>query len=145
MNTIARLPKDAPYYFVRISTLDSCATKDCYFESDDERYNTANYFLSSDACRRCAASLRELYGETLRTINNAKLANKNNTIKAVQTAALSFKFEKAKEQEKDDLVEDARKVVEILKDYTDTVMALRKQQADTYDEIQEFITKYPKQ
>lgn len=52
-----RQDKGAWYFFIQPSTLLPAATRDWYFDSDDQRYADENYFLTREAVRECAEAL----------------------------------------------------------------------------------------
>lgn len=52
-----RQDKGAWYFFIRPSTLLPAATRDWYFDSDNQRYADENYFLTREAVRECAEAL----------------------------------------------------------------------------------------
>lgn len=148
MKAITRQPEGAPYYFIRLSTLKNCNTLDHHFDSDDEKYETGNYFLSGDQCRHCSAYLSEEYGEELQALASQKLAAKNTAIKAVQTIAKEHLFGEvkptAKKAELKKVLEGAAKVVDVLKEYTENLADLSKRSQEIRAEIVTIIEKYPK-
>ena len=52
-----RLNKGDWYFFIQPSTLLPVATRDWYFDSDDQRYFDENYFITREAVNACAQAL----------------------------------------------------------------------------------------
>ena len=92
MNTIARQPQGGTYHFIRFSNLKNCQTTDCRFDSDNEKFENGNYFLSPDTCKACSIALREQFAEPLEAIENKRDQNRQHFIHAVENACLG-KFE----------------------------------------------------
>lgn len=88
---IERLPKDAQYYFIQPSTLKPVLTRDLYFNSDDERYKSENYFLTRDAVNECAESL-EPYAEELERIANERKRATRNFVKGIHAIPAKHKL-----------------------------------------------------
>lgn len=88
---IERLPKDAQYYFIQPSTLKPVLTRDLYFDSDDERYKSDNYFLTRDAVNECAESLAP-YADKLERIANERKRATRNFVKGVHALPVKHKL-----------------------------------------------------
>lgn len=88
---IERLPKDAQYYFIQPSTLKPVLTRDLYFDSDDERFKSENYFLTRDAVNECAESL-EPYADELERIASERKRATLNFVKGVHATPAKHKL-----------------------------------------------------
>lgn len=88
---IDRLPKDAKYYFIQPSTLKPVQTRDLYFDSDDERYKSENYFLTRDAVNDCAEALAP-YADELEHIANERKRATRNFVKGVHALPAKHKL-----------------------------------------------------
>lgn len=80
---IRRSPKGEEYVFIRLSNFKVCVTRDEYFDSDDEHYESGNYFHSSETAKKCVGTLRELYGERLESLTYNKTLNEHSFIKSI--------------------------------------------------------------
>lgn len=52
-----RIERGEWYFYIQPSTLLPRATRDWYFDSDDQRYYDENYFLTREAVNACAQAL----------------------------------------------------------------------------------------
>lgn len=67
-----RLDRAEWYFFIQPSTLLPCATRDWYFDSDDQRYFDENYFLTREAVNACAEALAPVRDELAQLRERAK-------------------------------------------------------------------------
>lgn len=92
MKQVTRQAANEPYHFIRLSILKACTTNDLYFDSDNKKYATGNYFLSIEQTKRCASELQEDYGEELQTIEHKRAQYRDRLLKAVRKIAADCKF-----------------------------------------------------
>lgn len=80
-----RKKKGEQYYFISRRTLRPVLTRDEYFESDDERYKSENYFITKQAAYACSGEIQENFGEKLERIQYNKEQNDRSFIKAIKS------------------------------------------------------------
>ncbi len=78
-----RLEKGADYLFISINNMKIVPTHDCYFPTDNERFENGNYFTDAAAARACLSIIKEEYGETIVAIEDGRERSRNRFIKAV--------------------------------------------------------------
>lgn len=75
-----RLPQGSDYLFISLRTLKIVPTHDCYFPTDDQRFEEGNYFTDGNVARACLSTIREEHGGELEGIEDAKERNKGKLI-----------------------------------------------------------------
>lgn len=78
-----RLEKGADYLFISINNLKVVPTHDCYFPTDNERFENGNYFTDAAAAKACLSIIKEEHGETIVAIDDGRERSRNRFIKAV--------------------------------------------------------------
>lgn len=78
-----RLPKGSEYYFISLRYWKIVTTQDCYFDSDNQRFEEGNYFTDVNVTRECFATIREEHGGELEEIENLKERNKRKLISTI--------------------------------------------------------------
>ena len=78
-----RLPQGSNYHFISLRYFKIVATQDCYFDSDNQRFEEGNYFTDVNVARACFATIREEHGGELEEIENLKERNKRKLISTV--------------------------------------------------------------
>lgn len=89
-----RLPKGGNYYFISRRSLKLVMTRDEYFESDGERYNEENYFLTKGAAADCANEIAEAFGDKLERIAYNKEQNDKRFIRKIKSIPDRFNLVK---------------------------------------------------
>ena len=78
-----RLEKGADYLFISINNLKVVPTHDCYFPTDNERFENGNYFTDAAAAKACLSIIKEEHGETIVAIEDGRERCRNRFIKAI--------------------------------------------------------------
>ena len=133
-----RLPKGADYYFIRVKTMKVVQTADCYFESDDLRWDGGNYFLDGRNAKKCLEVIQEKYADQL-----ADLAEREEDAQYLGVRALAniARRATAKQRKEDDatLVSD---LVIAYGEYRERVRAVEADRKAVMDAINKIIVKY---
>lgn len=104
-----RKNKGEQYFFISRRTMRPVLTRDEYFESDDQRYDDENYFLTKNAAYSCADDIREQYGEKLEKIAYNKEMNDRSFIKAVKALPERYNLKKAQKPKPDETPNEEKK------------------------------------
>lgn len=104
---LKRLERGSLMYFINMRDYKVCNTADWYFQSDDERWASRNYFPDAKPAKECAALIMEEYGEQMETLESAKVTNKQQFIK--KACDLANKVKGTMEEEIKDADEDKPK------------------------------------
>lgn len=88
-----RLQRNEQYYFIGNRTYDYkvCQTTDCYFPTDQERWDAGNYFYEAAAAKACAAEIKEQHWDNIRALEREKDENKRVYIGEVTAIAVKAK------------------------------------------------------
>lgn len=78
-----RLPQGSKYHFISLRYFKIVPTQDCYFDSDNQRFEEGNYFTDVNVARACFATIRDEYGAKLEAIESAKERNKSKLISTI--------------------------------------------------------------
>lgn len=135
---IRRSPKGEDYVFIRLSNFKVCVTRDEYFDSDDEHYESGNYFHSSETAKKCVGTLRELYGERLESLAYNKTLNEHSFIKSIGDIIKVHKLG-VKEAKK---AKAADAMLAAFKDYTSNRDRINKDLATTRESVIETIKEF---
>lgn len=133
-----RQPKGANYYFIRVKTMKVVQTADCYFESDDLRWDGGNYFLDGRNAKKCLEVIQEKYAEPL-----ADLAEREEDAQYLGVRALAniARRATAKERKEDDATLVADLVI-AYGEYRERVKAVENDRKAVMDAINKIIVKY---
>ena len=85
-----RLPLGESYYFISRRTLKPVPARDNHLESDDERYNDENYFLTREAASDCAGEIAEAFGQKLERIAYNKEQSDKSFIKKIKSLPVLY-------------------------------------------------------
>lgn len=96
-----RLEKGADYLFISINNLKVVPTHDCYFPTDNERFENGNYFTDAATAKACLSIIKEEHGETIVAIEDGRERSRNRFIKAI-TGLVSKATGKAVQSEDDE-------------------------------------------
>lgn len=140
--TRERLPKNAKYYFIKVSELKLCFTNDYRMDSDDEKFANGNYFYTHDAAAAVADYLQEKYADKLRSIAYAERVNDRGFIKIVINLAEKYRLRKKAEA----MCEQAAKALVVaIEDFSKQKTSLAAQRREIGEAIDKIITKAPKE
>ena len=78
-----RLPQGSYYHFISLRYFKIVPTRDCYFDSDNQRFAEGNYFTDVDVARACFATIREEHGGELEEIEYLIERNKRKLISTI--------------------------------------------------------------
>lgn len=151
MKQVTRQAANEPYHFIRLSMLKACTTNDLYFDSDNEKYATGNYFLSIEQAKRCASELQEDYGEELQTIEHKRAQYRDILLKAVREIAADCKFARignweaaGQQPELTKVVEGAALIGTKVYEFEADNRVLSKRAAEIREDVLNRIANYPK-
>lgn len=151
MKQVTRQAANEPYHFIRLSMLKACTTNDLYFDSDNEKYATGNYFLSIEQAKRCASELQEDYGEELQTIEHKRAQYRDILLKAVREIAADCKSAKignweaaGQQPELTKVVEGAALIGTKVYEFEADNRVLSKRAAEIREDVLNRIANYPK-
>ena len=135
-----RLEKGATYDFISIPHWKVCVTHDCYFPTDDDRFEKGNYFPDAKAAHECFSEICETYGDRIAQLKKDDKANTAAFLKTCCSLAQDGKgAKKAKDHKK-----VSQGLVSAYTQYKDTAAKIAAELDGIYEEIQDLITKAPK-
>ena len=149
-----RLLQGSEYYFISLRYWKIVTTQDCYFDSDNQRFEEGNYFTDVNVARACFATIRKQYGGELEAIESAKERNKSkliSTISHLVEKALGNPIEGKKSEDEEEAPEKPVKVEpqDIVQDlilaygrYQDTKAELAAKQEEITKAIKAIIRKF---
>ena len=160
-NKPQRLEQGETVYFISYLTYKVVATHDCYFPTDDERFQSGNYFPDATACHACSEEIIDTYVPKLDILKKLQKENLDKYIKATKEVAEKCKslmgsYIKAKEGEEDkpkrakkeqpkpDFEPQVLALVDAYTAYKSRHDELNKDTADVKKDIEDFIKRYPK-
>lgn len=151
---IKRLDRGVLMYFINMRDYKVCQTADWYFPTDDERWESGNYFPDAKAAKECAATIKEEYGERLETLDYSKEVNRQKFIKDMCALAdkCKRKMGKAVEDDEDDKPKKKKPdfdaiaidLVEIRDRYESRKKEINNDITEIREKIADIIKNYPK-
>lgn len=93
-----RLPHGGDYIFISLLTLQAVPTHDWHFPTDDEKWESKNYFTDGPTARACLSEIQERWGGDLEKIETKRSGLQQEFIKAI--AGLTLKATKGGEKTK---------------------------------------------
>lgn len=102
-----RLPQGSDYLFISLRTLKIVPTHDCYFPTDDQRFEDGNYFIDSNVARACLSTIKEEHGGELEGIEDAKERNKGKLLITISHLVNKALGKPAKDKKSEDDEEEA--------------------------------------
>ena len=145
MNTITRQPQDGPYHFIKRSTLECRTTTDLHFESDDEKWEAGNYFISKEKADDCADQLQAEYADRLEDLTHRRNRNRDKLCTALSKLYEDMdKGTPVEEWDREDLEKAVALVKLSVKAFNTERQMLGSEFSQIQKEITEIITNYPK-
>lgn len=147
-----RLAEGEVMYFISSLTYNVVQTHDCYFPTDDQRFEGGNYFPEAKACHACSDEIHETFVPRLEALDRLKAENLDKYVDVAKDVAKKMRSKmgsyssKGNEDKrvKPDFEPLAIDLVEAFGAYETTHESLVKEVADVKKEIEEFIKQYRK-
>lgn len=135
-----RLEKGETYYFISVPYWKVAHTEECYFGTDNERYEAGNYFTDIADAKRIFAEIDDKFGDALERNKQRQRGAKQDLFVAVGALV-----KRAKEQRADDSPREVVKDLVAAHDkYRKTLTALNKETTEATEKIMQLIRRASK-
>lgn len=86
-----RLAEGEVMYFISSLTYNVVQTHDCYFPTDDQRFDGGNYFPEAKACHACSDEIHETFVPRLEALDRLKKENLDKYVDVAKDVAKKMK------------------------------------------------------